>query len=50
MYGVIHQERKSGREEEEHECELHFGSDDLEMTETHRVDISSLGSRGCRSE
>lgn len=50
MHGVIHQERKCGREEEEHEFELHFESGDLEMTEGHRVDMSSLGSRGFGSE
>lgn len=50
MYGVIHQERKYGREEEEHESELHFESGGLAMTERRRVDMSRLGGPGFGSE
>ena len=29
------------KEEEEKECELHLGSGDLEMTEKHKIEVST---------
>lgn len=33
--------KEYGKEEEENECELYLGSGDLEMTEKHKIEMST---------